>query len=326
MRPFLRQVPQPAVEDATPHQALDTLAAVIRLLGHHAPLVSAENAPRFGDQCEAWAAHLLSLTPPPGMRAVHARRDWDGLRRFVRDARSAEFALVQKAVGDLRLVVTTIVTALNQSFQEDEQSDRHVLAEMEALCGEIASSSTENIKQRAASAAHAVATAMERRRVRHHQQLTDLTSQVSRLGSQLTEAEREKALDPLTRLYNRRVLDSALAEAWELNGSHGRRATLLMIDVDHFKRINDGHGHPAGDAVLKALANTIVRCFPRRSDVVTRFGGEEFAVLLTDTGQEHAAVAVKRLLDAVRAAVTNHLGQDLELPRFGGHFPNDGSR
>jgi diguanylate cyclase (GGDEF)-like protein len=134
---------------------------------------------------------------------------------------------------------------------------------------------------------------------------------VDNLGTRLTEAEREQALDPLTRLYNRRVLDAALEEAVALKRSYGHKATLLMLDVDHFKKVNDTHGHPAGDAVLKGLADTLVRCFPRRSDVVTRFGGEEFVVLLSDTGQGDAGVAVRRVMDAVHNLVVNH--QDLQL-------------
>lgn len=301
-----------APDEINQHQALDTLAAVIRTLGRHAPQAPELEPLRFAEKCEAWAAHLLSLTAPPGAAPVsQPRRDWEGVRRFIKEARVAEQRLVHKAVGDLRQVVTAFVQAVNRTFQEDEESDKQVLAEMEALCSQLEGTTTEELKQRAVQVAQSLASAIERRRARHNQQMEELGHQVDTLGTRLTEAERESAQDPLTQLYNRRVLDAALSEAVALRRSYGHQATLLILDVDHFKKVNDRHGHPAGDAVLKALANTLVRCFPRRSDVVTRFGGEEFAVLLSDTGQQDAGVAVRRVMDAVRGMVVRH--QELEL-------------
>jgi diguanylate cyclase len=73
-----------------------------------------------------------------------------------------------------------------------------------------------------------------------------------------------------------------------------------MVDVDHFKRINDTFGHPAGDEALRRLADTIVRTFPRRTDFVARYGGEEFAVVLPQEGVETARILGARLLVNVR--------------------------
>ena len=64
-----------------------------------------------------------------------------------------------------------------------------------------------------------------------------------------------------------------------------------MIDVDHFKRINDTHGHPAGDAVLKAAGECLARSFIRKNDIIARYGGDEFAVILTDTSAKQAGSA-----------------------------------
>jgi diguanylate cyclase (GGDEF)-like protein len=81
----------------------------------------------------------------------------------------------------------------------------------------------------------------------------------------------------------------------------GEAAALLIVDADHFKRVNDRYGHPAGDAVLKALADCLVRNFPRKSDMVARYGGEEFAVVLPDTSPQNAV----RLAERIRMAVAD---------------------
>lgn len=118
--------------------------------------------------------------------------------------------------------------------------------------------------------------------------------------------------DPLTGLHNRRSLDARLAEAQALDrryGQNGRVHGLLLIDADHFKRVNDQFGHPAGDAVLRQLA-TMLQASVRVTDVVARFGGEEFAVLLPElAGPLEAVMAAEKIRGAVEAAVFPEVGR-----------------
>ncbi|WP_311223253.1 MULTISPECIES: diguanylate cyclase [unclassified Acidovorax] len=94
---------------------------------------------------------------------------------------------------------------------------------------------------------------------------------------------RDQALrDPLTGLFNRRQLDAVLGSEIERCRAIGAPLSVLMIDIDHFKRVNDSHGHAAGDAVLQVLAQLLQR-HARPQDMVCRHGGEEFLVLLADT-------------------------------------------
>lgn len=131
--------------------------------------------------------------------------------------------------------------------------------------------------------------------------------------------------DPLTGLHNRRSLDARLAEAQALDRRYsrqnGRVHGLLLIDVDHFKRVNDVHGHPAGDAVLRQLASVLQRAV-RITDVAARFGGEEFAVLLPElAGPLEAVMAAEKIRRSVEGAsfpavgkVTVSVGVSLASP------------
>ena len=98
------------------------------------------------------------------------------------------------------------------------------------------------------------------------------------------------ARDPVTGLLNRRGIDAALAQTFERDGAGRVRAALLQIDLDHFKAVNDTHGHDAGDQVLRAVAHVLERSV-RRSDFVGRSGGDEFLVILA--GVEHPAIALE---------------------------------
>jgi diguanylate cyclase (GGDEF)-like protein len=85
--------------------------------------------------------------------------------------------------------------------------------------------------------------------------------------------------DPLTGLSNRRQFRSVLERTTDMVARSGEPALLLMVDIDHFKKVNDTHGHQAGDQVLQAVAKTLAQCV-RPMDTVARYGGEEFAVVL----------------------------------------------
>ncbi|HVU92610.1 MAG TPA: GGDEF domain-containing protein, partial [Jatrophihabitans sp.] len=117
----------------------------------------------------------------------------------------------------------------------------------------------------------------------------------------IARLEAQAAVDPLTGLTTRRVLDSAVASALDGAGDPAGTALLLM-DVDHFKTINDQHGHPAGDAVLQQLAAILLR-LSRRGDLVSRLGGDEIAMLLTGCPPETAVQRAEQVLDAVRDTV-----------------------
>ncbi|MEC4672099.1 MAG: GGDEF domain-containing protein, partial [Nitrospirota bacterium] len=87
----------------------------------------------------------------------------------------------------------------------------------------------------------------------------------------------------------------------------------LMIDIDHFKQVNDTYGHRAGDAVIRQLADRTVLTFPRKTDFVARYGGEEFVVLLQDSSLEVGRGLGERLLEAVRQSLFQHEDQELEV-------------
>ena len=105
--------------------------------------------------------------------------------------------------------------------------------------------------------------------------------------------------DPLTGLYNRRYAMPHLARICEASRENGRRFAVLLVDLDHFKSVNDIHGHAAGDAVLVEVAERL-RGNLRGMDLVARIGGEEFLVAMPDTGLEEARIVAERLCRLMR--------------------------
>jgi diguanylate cyclase (GGDEF)-like protein len=115
----------------------------------------------------------------------------------------------------------------------------------------------------------------------------------------------EAVTDGLTGLYHQKHFKTRLKEELERARRHHHRLVLLMVDIDHFKVINDTHGHLVGDSVLRDLAKVTRACF-REGDLVARYGGEEFAILLAETDPRFGNVAAERLRQQVEAMPCDH--------------------
>jgi diguanylate cyclase (GGDEF)-like protein len=120
------------------------------------------------------------------------------------------------------------------------------------------------------------------------------------LRAQHEQATRAADLDPLTGIANRRAFDRAVRRAQTLPTAPNATVTVLIIDTDKFKQINDTYGHPAGDAVLRAIAQALSAQL-RDQDLIARLGGDEFGALLPDASTATAATTAARMLAAVRA-------------------------
>ena len=122
-----------------------------------------------------------------------------------------------------------------------------------------------------------------------------------KLGETLEALRQLATRDQLTGLLNRREFDRIMAEEAERSRRFGHPLALVMVDIDHFKAVNDTHGHLAGDAVLREVAKTLTAQL-RTVDRVARIGGEEFALVLVQTGRSAATEVAQRVVKAVAAS------------------------
>jgi len=117
-------------------------------------------------------------------------------------------------------------------------------------------------------------------KIRAMERITEMRDQLNQLNAEL---EALSQLDSLTQIYNRRTFNELAQQQWLLAARQQHPISLLMIDVDHFKLYNDHYGHPAGDLCLKKITKCIRECLQRPFDLLGRYGGEEFIVLLPET-------------------------------------------
>jgi len=129
-------------------------------------------------------------------------------------------------------------------------------------------------------------------RIRHDDDVVSATSRRTKYFEEVA------AIDGLTGLHNRRWLDETFSRQVERAVRSGRPLTLLLIDIDHFKRMNDERGHAAGDEALRQVSTALAAAV-RPRDSLARYGGEEFAVLVPDVEGAQAVQVAERLRDAV---------------------------
>lgn len=120
--------------------------------------------------------------------------------------------------------------------------------------------------------------------------------------NQVSALRRENILDPLIGIYNRRHFDLKLAEEIERARRYNFQLSMLLLDIDHFKNVNDTYGHYIGDLVLKSLGHLLLKNV-RKTDIVARYGGEEIAVIAPHTSVPTAADLAERLRQVVETSV-----------------------
>jgi diguanylate cyclase len=285
-------------------KAIETIARILRSLGRHA--FKLEHLPEedIEKEFERWAMHVLVGGHLPVEKAPAdepaIRRDWAAVTQFVNGHRQQEKTFVTQKLQDVRNVLWEFTNIVGRAIVEDQKTDEHVVTHLTQLRTVTEKGSFHEIKQALETAVHSINTLIEERQSRQQQRLKKLGEKLQAVEEELGSARKQLTLDPLTQLYNRGALDLQLERIVSVSFFSGTPACILLVDVDQFKHINDTFGHPAGDAVLQQMAKCLVSTFPRKMDFISRYGGDEFCVLLQGAGSELSQRLGERLLHAVR--------------------------
>jgi len=143
------------------------------------------------------------------------------------------------------------------------------------------------------------------------------------------ELARLSNTDALTGLYNRRYFNDMLDKEWKRSGRNNSLLSVILLDIDHFKIINDTYGHQVGDEYLRKIAEILTSVFKRDSDIVARYGGEEFIVLLPDVDLHQAFQLAEKATHKIASMTINHQGEKVGTTisaGVNGCIPNFSSR
>ena len=212
----------------------------------------------------------------------------------------------RSAADDLHSQLREHVDGLQNSVQDavDLNSLKHLLENrLEGLLGTIDQHQQQRIAREQEVAAHLQGLA---------ERIASMEQQAQGYHEHLEEQRQKALIDPLTGLPNRAAWGERLQHEVEQWQTHGKPLLIAMLDLDHFKRINDGYGHLAGDKVLKIIA-TQLRKHLRSVDFIARFGGEEFVLLMPDTPLASGLHLIEKLRAAIEACPFHFKGEPVTI-------------
>lgn len=321
--------------------AVDALAAVFRAMPAFPVIDDPALAAVLYRHYDGWGRHVLTGSAPPDLPATAAGPLWAQAQLFFRERRRAEQAQVQRRQREYGALAQDLLLAPREVSHASGQAAEAVDTTLGRAHDLLASNAVEQLRAEFDGMAVQLRDLMAQQREELERQLGDLRervelaeqaraqveSEVRELGQYLADmrealdaARRQMQLDPLTELFNRGAFDAAFGRHVELARASGQSLALVLLDIDHFKRINDRFGHPAGDAVLRAFSDLLSRSFLRADDFVARYGGEEFAILLFVNDAAQVERLVEALFERLRALRVPALaGEDDMLSCSGGY-------
>lgn len=307
----------PPHDDAQVSSVLDALGDVIATLARHPIDLPQRPAERTTRELTIWQRHVtlgtpLTETEEPTSVGIEDR-DWAGLVRTVANLRRDEQTSVSAMIDELRQALWACVHAVHEAVRVDAATDVTADTQMVRMRRALASSPASAIRDDLLSAISEIDRALRTRREEQQQQFRTLAGSLDTLGRQLEEARKESATDPLTGVGNRKHFDLMAGRAIQLHSLSRDPVTLLMIDMNKLKVINDSYGHQAGDAAIVSLARALATVFLRQADVIARYGGDEFAVILNGVDTATARTLATRLIEHVRSLPSPHPAMEFAL-------------
>jgi len=283
-------VQSPAPPGTASSEPTKTLAWVLQTFGDENFDLETGSLPEQREGWSLWANHVEHQTVP----------DWNGLRKFVGSQRKFESSFVTHNVKELRSTLWDLLQRLGNTVVQDALDDGTLGEQLQKLRVVVEEKPVEDIRREVLSAVETIGNLVHKRQSRQRREIEEAVNQLGTVRKELSKTRKEMSQDGLTRLFNRASFDEHLQAMTALGNLTGEPCVLVMVDIDHFKSVNDRLGHPAGDEVLRQVADALARAFPRRTDFVARYGGEEFAIILPDTPVAEIPSLCNRALEAVR--------------------------
>ncbi|QJR34315.1 GGDEF domain-containing protein [Gemmatimonas groenlandica] len=294
---------------------LDALGGVLTALSRYPIDLPDRPAEKSAEEIARWQRHATMgypLEEGAGTLGV-ADRDWDGVVRAVTEQRREEHKYVDSSITELREALWACVETVHNAVKIDHTADASTETQMDRAKNALKRMQTGSIKQEVLGAVLAIEGALQSRRDQQQEQYVSLATKLDRMGKQLEEARKESTTDPLTGIGNRKLFDMMGPRAVQMFALGRQPVVLLMIDLDKLKLVNDMYGHQAGDAAIANLGGALSKVFLRQSDVLCRYGGDEFVAILHNTDWKMAQTLARRLQEQVAAMPAPHPAMEFSI-------------
>lgn len=278
-----------------------TLLFLIDTFNKHLIEVEGHPVRKTREALDEFAKELIAPTAENSTERVLFR-----FRQFFSAYRIDETAYFQKTFEDFRTIIWDFVDQLAEDIGAEQKEDGEIRQSLDELKEAVESNSIDVLKNHSRKFIDHYIEKQFKKDKRRASRLKSARKNLSKVKKQLGEAHDAARTDHLTGAQNRKTFDESCSQMGKLMTSAGQPVTIMLVDIDHFKKINDTFGHPVGDFVLKELVKFLHKEFMRENDVVARIGGEEFAILLPDYTAQQALKKAEEVMAKVRAEAYVH--------------------
>ncbi len=225
------------------------------------------------------------------------------IRQFFSSYRIDEYSYIQNTFDDFKRIIWDFADQLSEDIEQEKTSDDEVKVSLEQLREAVEANSIETLRAKSREFINFYVERQSKKDERRTKRLSSIRKNLNSVKKQLVEANQNMMVDHLTSAYNRKSFDEQLKKYTQLAELSQNSVSLILLDIDYFKKINDSYGHDIGDFVLKECVRLLQEIFHRDEDFVARIGGEEFAIILPDFKIEHAVKKAEETLAKISKEV-----------------------
>ena len=223
------------------------------------------------------------------------------IRQFFSSYRIDEYSYIQNTFDDFKRIVWDFADQLSEDTEFENNKDKNLAKHLDSLKEAVEANSIETLRVKSREFINSYVEYQVQKNDIRDKRMTSVKKNLEAIKKQLMVANNSLSIDHLTSAHNRKSCDEYIKKLAQLNHLSQGPSSLIMLDIDFFKKINDSYGHDIGDYVLKECVRILNEVFNREGEMVARIGGEEFVVVLPNHSTELAVARAEEAQKRIRA-------------------------
>ncbi|MGZ3772585.1 MAG: GGDEF domain-containing protein [Bdellovibrio sp.] len=277
-----------------------TLLYILDIYNKHLFEIQNHSVRKVRAKLDSFAQELVKSNPETSEKELFK------LRQFISSYRIDEYTYVQNTFDDFKRIIWDFADHLSEEAHIEDSAQGDINQSLEQLREAVESNSIEELRTKSRDFINFYLKHQSAHNERRSKRMDSIKKNLSTIKRQLMEANQTMRKDHLTGAHNRRSYDEQVRRYLQLHEIDKDPVSLILLDIDFFKKINDSYGHDIGDFVLKECVRLLQESFTREEDFIARVGGEEFAVILPGCNCETAVKMAEEAMARIRKEVFVH--------------------
>lgn len=271
-----------------------TLIYMIDVYNKHLFEIEKHSIRKVREKLDAMAKNLVDPDPKQTEKTLFE------IRQFFSSYRIDEYSYIQNTFDDFKRIVWDFADQLGEDMRFENNKEKHLATNLKDLKEAVEANSIETLRHKSREFINSYIEYQGQKNEMRNKRIVSTKKNLDLVKKQLLDANNSLNVDHLTSASNRKSFDEYLKKLVQMNKINNGQISIIMLDIDFFKKINDSYGHDIGDFVLKECVGTLKQVFTKEEEMVARIGGEEFVVVLPNHNIEHAVVRAEEVQKRIR--------------------------